>query len=200
MLLGRNDRYATKRKHWEINYEEEKDKKSQRGWRHDERRERRPADTATLTCFTSAGMVQKNPPLSIPTKAKPPGETCVNYFLLSGKFSFPSSPPLVSSRFPGLFTLSFPSVSAEAAAQTQAAILYSAECSRTQLDGDTQEARGRAFQNNSVYARSQKDSYSDCTCAGNYKTLKKKNVEVCCSYKSRSVNQGVVWSNKIKIR
>ena len=143
---------------WEGERQEESERLETR-W---EGRERRPADTATLTCFTSAGMVQKkkNPLLSIPTKAKPPGETCDNCFLLSGKFSFPSSPPLVASRFPGLFTLSFPSVSAEAEAQTQAAILYPAECSRAHLDGDAQEARGRAFQNNSASARarSQRDS------------------------------------------
>lgn len=158
--------------------------------RWEEREETGRHGNTNLFHFSRHG--PKNPPLSIPTKAKPPGETCDNYFLLSGKFSFPSSPPLVSSRFPGLFTLSFPSVSAEAAAQTQAAILYSAECSRTHLDGDTQEAKGRAFQNNcaSVYARSQKDSYSDCTCAGNYTTQKKeKRISMLFMYQSIMIRQ-----------
>lgn len=63
------------------------------------------------------------------------------------KFSFPTSPPLVSSRFPCLFPLSFPSVSAEAAAQSQAAILYSAVPSHTVFATEIQEAWWRAFQN-----------------------------------------------------
>lgn len=74
----------------------------QEEWRYCERRqtegERTPAGTATLTCFTSAGMVQ-NPPLRFPTKnfkkKNLPGKCMTTISSSRKKFSFPSSPPLV---------------------------------------------------------------------------------------------------------
>lgn len=101
---------------------------------------------------------------------------CDNYFLLSGKQKV--LPSLLSSS--RLLTFSWciyvefsPSVSAEAAAQTQAAILYSAASNRTQLARDIQEVRRRVFQNKSApptHARKNKNSFTDCVSSNNYKT------------------------------
>lgn len=82
-------------------------------------------------------------------KEKAPGETCDRYFLLSEKvlLSLLSSSRLLTlSRF----TLGFPSVSAEAAAQMQAAILYSATSSHTELARETPEVWRCAFQNKMI--------------------------------------------------
>lgn len=90
-------------------------------WGETEREKTGSHSNTNLFHFSRHG--PKSPP-SLPKRQKPPGKMCGNYFLHSEKFSFPSSPPGVSSRFPGLFARSFPSVSAEAAVQTQAAILW----------------------------------------------------------------------------
>lgn len=83
-------------------------------------------------------------------KKKLPGKRVIDTSSCRKKFFFPSSPPLVSSRFPGLFTLGFPSVSAEAAAQMQAAILYSATSSHRELARETPEVWRCAFQNKMI--------------------------------------------------
>lgn len=87
---------------------------------------------------------------------------CDNYFLLSAKKKKVLPSLLSSSR---LLTFSWcvyvefsPSVSAEAAAQTQAAILYSAASNRTQLARHIQEVWRCVFQNKSATpTRAQKE-------------------------------------------
>lgn len=108
--------------------------------------ERRPARTATQTCFTSAGMVL-NPPL-VPEKSTISRGHEWQLFPPLGKVLL----SLLSSSRLLTFSLSihvefFPSVSAGAAAQTQAAILCSAVPSQTKLATIEQEVCRCAFQN-----------------------------------------------------
>lgn len=67
-----------------------------------------------------------------------------------------------------------PSVSAEVAAQTQAAILYSAASKRTELARDIQEVWRCVFRNKSAtptHARKKKNSLTDCVPSNNYNTM-----------------------------
>lgn len=150
MYVDENMSYATKSQKMrnqlgggERQEESEKLNKRWEDW------ERRPAGTATLTCFTSAGMVQ-NPPL-VPEKSKISRGHEWQLFPPLGKvlLSLLSSSRLLTFSF-SIHVEFFPSVSAGTAAQTQAAILCSAVPSQTKLATIIQEVCRRAFQNKSA--------------------------------------------------
>lgn len=99
------------------------------------------------------------------------GNKCVTTISWSWKTPFP--PLLLSARFPCLLTLSFPSVSAEAAAQTQAAILCSAVSSQTELATGIPEVGRCALQSKSeTITRVRKSQLDGCVAltAAIYKT------------------------------
>lgn len=147
MCLDKNKTCATKSKQRGTN--QKKGEKSERGWRQRWEETGRSSDT-NLFHFSRHGPksplrtrkdLKKNSPrigwqlvLPVGTKVLP---------------SLLSSARLLTVSW-SLFMLSFPSVSAEAAAQTQAAILYSAVSRRTRLEREIPEVWRGVFQNKSA--------------------------------------------------